>query len=640
MAISAEQMKEFEATESAEISENGDVIRSHMNQILRDPYFQKTLDKESLKGYQDIADKKGHINPDDTENLKRFYKFMQEQWKEIHQMKKRITSHIEKAIQEKIITEEDRVFYKEKMKENVINGNQIVTKEILEKAEKEILESLTKRKNERREYDQIANHRLLEESKFLKISKKESIEVPNEKGFLKLSVPERRILLKKLKTALSKAERYADEEGDIEAEKMIADYKKALMEASEEGFIGKRTMEKYIEGFKKIDNREKKYWLGEMRNGNQLKRYSELWKNICKTLEGAPLKRMDQMRDKMGYSELLHEFGHIKEAESNSITNDYSQRLKVMHQQGVISLHTMKAFINDIKSQTLEGKKEYMKGLDQQMQKYKILRVKINQLKDKGARQFLDEMYTSMEYGFSEIEAKYKRFTSQKIGLGDALSVNGDAEVILNNMESDVVRKEFRRSIQELDYGQHKKFKEKLSDFFSKRSEKSTGNYQDSIRSARAERVSDQEMGVSKEDLMAQSISEKTEIKDQRENEVEAELNSSDSPEIMETVGLVDQKTNGLRVSIGEVKTKTSNDGGFRKMSYVDDKGKVKRVIRATGSKESVQAFNQEDSLDPNNVDIHLFGTDGSITKEAELIDIKKGIRALEKTLEDKRMHG
>ncbi len=639
MAVTAEQMKEFEAIESAEMSENGDVIRSRMDQILRDPYFQQTLDKESLKGYQDVADKRGHIDPNDTKNLSRFYKFMEGQWREIHRMKKQITDHVEQAIREKVITETDRAFYKDKMRENVVNGKQVVTKEVLEKAEKEVLESLDKRRDERKEYDQIANHKIVKESGALKTAENKSIEVPDEKGFLKLSVPERRVLLEKLKEALPKAEKYAETEGDVEAEKMTIDYKKALENAEKEGLIGKKTIEKYMETFKKVDNGEKEYWLKEMKNGNQLKRYEELWKNIRKAFQGTSLKRMESMKGKMGYSELLQEFGRMQEVESNIVTSEYSQKLKVMHEQGVISLHTMNAFMIDIKSQTLEGKKEYLKDFDAQMQRYKILRTKVNQIKDKGARQSLNEMYLSGEHGYKEIEAKYNRITGQSSFEGNDSQSEKEAEVIFDNMKSDTVRKEFQYANKALSYDQQKTFVEKMTHFLSGKREDNQGNYQKSIQSARREKEvieKEREEGSAQVKKPAFRMFLKPKADDNLDVE-DGEVNDG-----KENIAVESEESELKKSSVSirnkvEIKTKTSKDEVFQSDSYKDKKGRTKRVIRTGGTKEAIEMFNQEGVLNSSEVDVHLFGKDGTVKKEAEISDMRKVVKALEKTLKDKR---
>lgn len=85
MAVSAEQLV---TPENREVNENGDVIRSKIGRLLENPYFQRTLDKEALKNYRDLAEKKGHIDPNDTENLSKFYEFMADHFKEAEVSKK------------------------------------------------------------------------------------------------------------------------------------------------------------------------------------------------------------------------------------------------------------------------------------------------------------------------------------------------------------------------------------------------------------------------------------------------------------------------------------------------------------------------------------------------------------------------
>ena len=203
MDLDAEQFETSKSIEANKTPESGDVIRRGITQLLNNPYFQNTLDKEALQNYQDIANKKGHIKPDDTENLSRFYEFMKSQFDDIRQIKNRITGHVKQAIKEKVITEKDRVFYKEKMKENVVSGKQIVTKEILEKAEKEIFESLEKRKKDRKEYDDLAENPIAQGG-FLHVDKNNKIPIPDEEKYLKMSVSERRKWLKNIQEVLDR----------------------------------------------------------------------------------------------------------------------------------------------------------------------------------------------------------------------------------------------------------------------------------------------------------------------------------------------------------------------------------------------------------------------------------------------------
>ncbi|MBI5732084.1 MAG: hypothetical protein HY982_01860, partial [Candidatus Magasanikbacteria bacterium] len=120
-----------EIIDRPEGNETGDSIRvrGEMRKLLEDPYFQKIIDQDSLRNYQEMV---GNADSGDTENLNSSYKLIKGQHEQILHFKDRITGHVEKAIQEKIITQEDRVFYKNKMKENVVNGRQNLTREMLE----------------------------------------------------------------------------------------------------------------------------------------------------------------------------------------------------------------------------------------------------------------------------------------------------------------------------------------------------------------------------------------------------------------------------------------------------------------------------------------------------------------------------
>lgn len=304
MVIPTEQLGVPESIEPNQ-TESGDVIRNKIAQMVKDPYFQSTLNEEALKNYQDIVDKKGHIDPNDAESLSRFYDFMSSQFKEVQQVKKRITDHVKDAIRGKAISEEDRRFYKEKMKKNVVSGEQIVTKEVLEKAEKEILESLENRRKERKEYDDLVDSTLLKNG-FLIIDEDNKIPVPDENEYLKMTVPERRKWLKQIQDAMPKAERYAETQEKNEGDKLTKEYETLLSTAKKEGVIGNKIIDKFMDWFKGQDNETKKYSIGQF--FKEMNRYKDLWKDIRKTLKGKPLSDLEKLKDQMGYTELRDEF--------------------------------------------------------------------------------------------------------------------------------------------------------------------------------------------------------------------------------------------------------------------------------------------------------------------------------------------
>ena len=585
MALTNEQLETSKRIE-AKTTDNGDVIRHGIAQLLKDPYFQKTLDKEALKNYQDLVDKKGHVNPDDTESLSRFYGFMKNQFEDVKKFKKKITDHVEQAIREKVITEKDRIFYKKKMKENVLSGKQIVTREILKQAEKDILESLENRRKERKEYDDLVNSPINQDG-FLHIDKNDKIQIVDEQGYLGMSVPERRKWLKKIREALPKAKKYAEKQNGIESEKLEKEYKALLDEARKEGVIGLKTIRKFMDGFKKINLKEKEYWIQEMENGNQLKRYQDLWTDIRKTLKGPALKRMEGLRDKMGYTELLQEFGRFCEKESSRIVGEYEKKLENAYQQKVISKHTKLSFLQDIRNQPLKEQQQYLEDFDKEMERYETLRSKIDQLKDKRSQKVLNEMYESNEYGYSEIQAKYNRLTGQASDGQASLSQEKDRK-ILNSITNETIKEGIIEADEKLNKTQKKTFVERLTHYFSGKhaEEQDASDYQKKVQAARLEQ-------------------EKELIKDKID----------ETPE-------------------SRVKIKTTPTDSFESRTYVGTE-ENKRVVRLDiDSRTAVQTFNNEALLNCDRDELSIMTWDGKNDIELEMREIRIMQKYLKENLE------
>ncbi len=381
--------------------------RSKVHALLDNFEDKKFATNKTVQEYRKAVD------ADETlEGLQGFHQWVAEEWMKANFKLRKLQSDINEGIREKIMSDSDRAF----LMENLIltDEHDFVGKS--DEIENVLRKKISNMKKDREQYDKIANHDLVRNTGFLKTDKDVKIDVPDEKDFLKMTVPERRKMLKAAQDALPKAEKYAEKVGGIESEKLTKEYSDLLKKAQKDGLIGKKTAEKYIDGFKKIDLKEKKYWLAEMKNGHQLKRYKDLWGSIQKTLKGSPLKHMEEQREKMGYTQLFIEYGKVKEKEGKRLDGEYKGKLDEACRLKIISKETVRSFMKDsegMEKQDLNGKECYMKDFDNQMQRYKALRIQINQL-DKGKQIVLNKMYEDDKSGYTEINNKYKELTGQK----------------------------------------------------------------------------------------------------------------------------------------------------------------------------------------------------------------------------------
>jgi len=602
--------------------ERGDVVRNKIGRLLSDSYFQRTLDKEALKNYQDLVDKKGHIDPNDTESLNKFYQFMADQFKEVQAAKKRITGHVEQAIRDKVITEKDRAFYKKNMKANVVSGDQIVTKETLEQAEKDILDSLENRRKERGEYDALAGGPLVQ-SGFLVVSKDKKIPFPDETGYLKMSVPERRQWLEGVRKLLPQAKEYAKNHENKEIEQLEEEYDILLQAAQKEGIIGKKTIEKFKKWFKNQGPETKEYAIGQF--FKEMSRYKTLWKEARKSLKSNALTRLESLRDSMGYTDLKNEF--MKE--------QYAAKLKEARQEKIISGHTEAAFLADFEQQSQERKQAYLDQFNNQIERYKILRSKIDKIKDKKAQRILNEMYESGEHGFGEIQAKYNRLAGQK-NEDPGKGQKEDASLkILNAVTNTTVKKEILYAKKSLNRSEKKTFVERLTHYFSGRQsdQHDAASYQDNIRAARKEHekayeekgsskphefVENEGLEGSRQDLSIHEVDEKA-----------VERTAQDSYK-------KNKKTTSSQTP--EIRIKKSTDRAYQRNTFVNRKGEKKRVVRVGGTKEAAQAFNSEGVLNQQRDDLSVMAKDGSNIVEMKMREIRVMKEVLRKSLEEEEV--
>ncbi len=617
--------------ETSESLRSADAIRGSISGLLQNEDFRRTLDPEALKNYEDMLRGQGKVKLDDAGQLARIHKFMVDEYEKVVRVQDRFDERIKEAIRSKVISEKDKGFYEEKIEQNVLNGKQIVTQETMEKAERELQESLKKRLDERRAYDAIAQDPLVRDGKLL-VAKGKTISVPDEKAYLDMKVPERRKWLKEIKDALPKAKRYQEKEGDVESQRLGKEYETLLENAQKEGVIGKATAKKFMEGFKKIDLKEKEYWLKELSNGNQLKRYRELWKEARKTLSDVGFRRLVGQKDRLGYSELMTALGQEKDREGKMMEDEYGKKLSVLQKQKIISRHTQKAFLEDVQRQPLEKKKEYLQAFDTQMQRYKALRVKIDQMKDGGAKKTLDEMYERGECGYSEINAKYQRLAGQSVSVGSISPQQEEAERELDAIENRSVRRALKAGMKTIEKSQKKNLVERLTNFFEGRLSANVDplTYQKTLKEARSEhrQVNIKEIREHHRTGKRGVSQEKKEVEEPEEEMGRA--NTIAGWELKDDIAALDQEMNedGEPVTKEEykkklprrAKTEVNSAKTFIRKTFYTESNEERHVMRAQlNSKEGVRSLNSVTNIDRQKDDLSL-----NVWADNRAIELKK----------------
>jgi len=392
--------------------------------IIADRSFRERLiNDESFSEYLKLADgREDHkMTEDMLESTRKFASEHEEKAIRIH--KKIMTAQRSKIASE---TDEDFLM-KNLVTDNIQFAGQSAEVEAL------IDKKLARMKDDKKCYDTLSNHKLIKNVGYLKVNSSIKIDLPKEDEFLKMTVPERRELLKKMEKALPEAEEYAEENSKVVDLKQVSDYKKKLSDAVEHRIISKNTADKFMDGFNKIDSEEKEYWLSEF--DAEMERYETLWENIRSSLQGSALNHMEEKLNHMGYTELLVEFGQVEKAESSSLGAEYSENLESYQKQGIIGNQTVSEFNIWMKEQDMSQKYDALDKLPEEMERYKQLWTDVDGLKSKE-QAFMKSKID--DWGYTDMNHQLQAFKS-----GETIKEEGGisgSEKILAGVRSAEVR--------------------------------------------------------------------------------------------------------------------------------------------------------------------------------------------------------
>lgn len=485
MSAAVENFRKQDVLDEAdfEVESNNEtaVLRGKIHTLLDTFGRQRLAKQETIDEYRKAADADKTI-----EGLEGFYQWISGKWQEAMSRLNGFHADISELAREGAAGESDRVFL---VRELMLSGRHDFVGQI-NRIESVLQEKFERFRRDRKEYDELRRHKLVENTGFLKVDAQTKIQIPSEHDFLAMTVPERRSLLKKAKEALPESERYAEKAELEESGDLTKQYDELLRDArNNKKIIGKKTQDKFRDGFRRIDRSEKHEWIREF--GQQMERYEKLWKSIRGQLKGRALAHMESKRDFIGYTELFVEFGRTRDEESARVVNDYTGRLEILFNchPRVISLHTKNSFIRDIHSKDLSEQYQYAEKFEKQMERYFKLRADINEMPDKKSRAAIDFLYESDKHGYTEIRQRY--LTLSVLTAVSAKPANDDGIDELSQIRRERVRRQAKKSVEILQTrDQKEKFVHRLDDMI--RSEDSSrydqSGYFDDIQRMRNER--------------------------------------------------------------------------------------------------------------------------------------------------------
>lgn len=317
-----------------------------------------------------------------------------------------IAVHIQRAKQEKVASDNDEKF----LMSALILENEFTFAQNAAQIENVVAKKIENMKKDRKEYDDIANHKLVKNVGFIKTGENEKLEVPDEKKFLEMKVPERREFLKKAKEALPKAEEYAEKIGEAISFENVKEYKGLLDKAMKDKIIGVKTQQKFMDGFKKIDGKEQEYWIKEF--PKEMERYEKMWGEVRSTLQGDALSKIEGMIDEKGYSEIFTAFGSTCEKEKTRLDESYKNELGKFKEKGYVGEHSVNEYNAWMGKQELKDKYDALEkmhdGPGGQMARYKKLNEDIENNLPGKAQKYLEGKRD--EWGYTEMNSQYQRF--------------------------------------------------------------------------------------------------------------------------------------------------------------------------------------------------------------------------------------
>jgi hypothetical protein len=375
-------------------------IRQEIGIIADRSYRNNLIGDEAYEGYRELAEgrEEHDISAEMLENSRKFAKEHEEKAIRIHHK-------IEAAIRAGVASEADEEF----LMETLISEN---TEFVSQAGQIEGLidAKLARMRKDREQYDFFAKHKLIKDSGCLEIDENTSIDFPDVKEFLELTVPERRELLKQLEEGLPKAEEYAEECEAASDEELEAEYEEKLDEKVEEGIIGKHTHDEFLKEFKTVNHKDKVHWNKQAVFNGQMARYEKLWSEIRETLQGEALESIESKIDDGGYREINNEFGALKQSENRRLNTEYMAALKEYQQEGIIGRHTVAEFSMWMYQQNLSDKYSAEDALPDQMTRYEELGEKIEEL-DEEQQDYLKSKIDA--WGYTELDQQYQKFKGE-----------------------------------------------------------------------------------------------------------------------------------------------------------------------------------------------------------------------------------
>ncbi len=368
-----------------------------------------------------------------------------------------------------------------------------------EEVEKIVSKKISHFKTERQFFDEIRNHELIKNIGYLKLSSGTRIDIPSERRYLDMSADEREEELAKIKKALPEAEKHAANLEEEMSVSLVKNYKKRLDAAKDEGIIGQKTYDKYLKGIMspKLDNQEREYWLAEF--NAQMGRYRGLWADIHSSLKGEALNKLKKKADRLGYTELLAEFGVMKKQASKKLSEAYADKLRSWKEYGVIGDYTLAKFAAWFAQQNLKDRYKAVDAFEGEMQRYSKFWERVWLLEPEAQSHLRSKID---KWGYSDLYREYEKIKRGEVDFKEEELVEEVEEVELNDMTASA-RKAAVESKEILDKQTDEK-KSRFSKVIKLFKSDDAADYEASIRNKKTENKPKQHIVLNDESDVAQ----------------------------------------------------------------------------------------------------------------------------------------
>lgn len=505
---------------------------------------------------------------------------------------KEIENEIELAMADEILSEDDR----DELMSQLVLTDQVDFVGQAAAIQEAVHEELEAMRADREAFEALSENELIEDG-VLAIGDGAEIEIPDAKGFLEMSIEERRAFLEKVSQLLPKAEGHKEHVERMESLKLEKEFFSLLSGVRDEGVIGFRAIQRFMGHFRKLDNETKSETIEAM--DDILEPYTELWEEIRETLEGRPLKRLENLLDLLDHKSLKSQFERTCDQECLKMDWEYSSKLAKAVSENVLPARVLAEWVAEMRHEGMEGKKEKLESLDEALEPYEEMRAEIDELEHAEWVREIEAMMHGGVCGLGEIQEKLEEFTESESE--EEEGPDEESLKILSKVRRDRVAESILETGEELEHDQKVKLVSRLEHYLEGRMDDEYHDFDDNVVEARVEH---KVAFIEHSNILAEEEEEKLFEADEILAEESDEIVLPLDTEVRHETEAVEHEDDATVIEIPEPEAEVNGEETFEEIVYLDreDDEEDTRVVKMEiADGEAVDIFTGNSRLNAKN---------------------------------------